>query len=418
MKKTIIPAILALALGGLALGSLSGRAVKVSADEVDDTPNFDEDFESYTINGDVREELGVKWTNSWYKNLGDGDAIAGSADKFHVAASPTDESNKVLYVDTLTANESFYFLTMKDLRVKDFRLSYDFYQTKSTNAPWAGFNFRKPVDGRYNGVTNVMMVMRCWGDTGFSPQMYRSVDSSFTVLEDFGLDGGPALNWDSSRGEAFEGAAETWLHITLEVIGNDFKYYVNDVLLGQVTITKKTANNYGYVSLISCVDQAYFDNIHLENLDEYPEGGGGGEEGGAQAPTMVRTDYTVNLGEDLTVECDLHGELLTELRQAANPILPQYYELDGTRITISKDYLQTLGVGRWNFIIATAGGTVGFRVSIVDPSAQPDDPVTPTPDPKEDDKKKGCGGAIIGTAIASAIALTGVVVIASKKKRK
>lgn len=44
-------------------------------------------------------------------------------------------------------------------------------------------------------------------------------------------------------------------------------------------------------------------------------------------------------------------------------------------------------------------------------------PVTPDPDKPADSGKKGCGGAVLATAISAAVALAGIVVIAAKKKK-
>ena len=99
-------------------------STSVSADEVvDDTPNFDEDFESYTLDGGV-EQLSEKWTNSWYKKTGDFDEVGCSNKNFSLTQDPLNPENKVLYVDTFTSNESFWFLTLKDIYVKNFELSY------------------------------------------------------------------------------------------------------------------------------------------------------------------------------------------------------------------------------------------------------------------------------------------------------
>ncbi len=415
MKKKIIPAVLALGLGAGAAFALALNAGSAAYAEEDLTPNFDEDFNSYTVDGDIHE-IEAKWTNAYFKGLGDGDASAGSPDKMNIAADPVDSTNKCLYVHTRESGESFFYLTMKDIYVKDFRLTYDFYQ-KNTGGlmPWAGFSYRKPVDGRYNGVTNVMSVLRCWSDDSFGPQMYRSVDSSFLEINDFNQG---ATAWNEAQPN-FEGAVNTWLHVKIEAIGTHFAFYVNDALLGQADIDKAKANNYGFVSIISCIDEGYFDNIHLENLDEEPYTPEGGGESSATAPTMETTTYTVNEGEDLVVTVDTHGEVISELRQANNAVLPQYYELDGTSLTISKDYLATLGEGRWYFVLTTPGGTVSFTVSIVTESASSEESsVTPTPSSSEGGKtNKGCGGSIVASAIVGGVALLGAGIIAFSRKK-
>ena len=416
MKKIILPILMSLALGA---GFISARHVNVKAEEEDLTPDFSENFESYEDLTDY-SALGERWTNAWYKHLGDFDEIACSDKNFNLAKDPTDENNKCLYVHTYESNESFFYLTIKNLMVKDFRLTYKFMQTDTHSvAPWAGFNFRKEVDGRYNGVTNCMMVMRAWDDTGFSPQMYRSVGDSLMNIELVGPTGeGPAIGVSDP-----DGLVNKWIDIKIEAIGPNFSIYGNDVLLGSAEITKKTANCYGLVSIVSCVDNAYFDDIHLENLDEVPYDGGGSGEEESTAPTMETKAYEVREGEDLVIECDTHGEAITSFKRGAEEVLPQYYEVDGIKITISKDYLATLGYAKQYFIIATKGGSVSFTVTVLEDKPQEGsetEPVTPSDSSSEQQpaKKGGCGGSIIATsALLSIVALMGVGLVSIKRRK-
>ena len=416
MKKIIASSIITLLFGlGLALPSSQASMAKADSDP-DPTPDFHEDFESYQV-GDM-DALSSKWTNAYFKHLGDGDEIA-TKDNFDVQADPLDATNKCLYVHTYEKNESFFYNTMKDIYVKDFRLTYKYYQTATHNvSPWAGFNFRKPDDGRYNGVTNVMMVLRAWTDANFGPQMYRSVADSMMNVEMVGPTGeGPAIGLT----DVDDGLTDRWLNIKIEAIGDHFAFYVDDQMLGQATISKKTANQYGYVSIVSCVCDSYFDDIHLENLDEEPyNGGSGGGQGETQAPTMEVKDYTFVDGQDLVVTCDTHGEAITSFRQGANEVLPQYYEVDGNQITISKDYLATLNGGKQYFIIQTAGGTVSFAITINKSSGGN----TPAPQPEQGGEeqpapaKKGCGGSVIAaSALLSIVSLTGAVLVLRKKRK-
>ena len=67
MKKMIFLAAIPLFLGALCAPS---ALRPVLADDVDLTPNFDEDFESYTAAGDA-DQLGAKWTNAYFEHTGD-----------------------------------------------------------------------------------------------------------------------------------------------------------------------------------------------------------------------------------------------------------------------------------------------------------------------------------------------------------
>lgn len=437
MKRKVLFSLPILALAALAtsLSITSKNQLEVRAEEAsetDKTPDFRDDFESYLITPTDGEptDMGTKWTNGWFEKTGDGNERACAPDRFGIVADPTNENNKVLHVDTATSGESFFYLTMKDLYVRDFRLTYKMYAKNLTTTPWTGFNFRKPEDGRYNGVTNVMMTIRTWAANNFGAQCYRSVADSFMNVPLAGPSGeyGEA-GADSSIGynaenfpDIYKGAAETWLNIKIEAIGSDFKAYVNDQLLGQTTITKKTANNYGYVSLVSCVNDAYYDDIYLENLDTEPYNPGGEDQGDHPAPTMETTTYDVKLGEACTVNVNLGGEAITSLKQAKNEVLSQYYTVDGNSLTISKDYLAKLGAGRWNFTLTTAGGTVGFVIGVTDsnPSSSTDTSESKEPTGTDDNKpsSNGCGGSIIGTSVAAVAALGAVIGVALVKLKK
>ena len=419
MKKNLI--LMLGAISSFALfSSLSSNAVATKAEEADLTPNFDEDFESYAIetqNEGTRADINAKWTNGWYEKTGDNNEIAGQANRFYVTESPTDPSNKVLRVDTASYMESFFYLTMKDIYVKNFKLSYDLYQTVPTGA-WTGFNFRKPMDGRYNGVTNVMMVVRSWEASSFGVQTYRSVDASFMNVEMTNADGtAEATPYNASNFTDFAGAVNTWLKVEISVIDTEFSISINGHVLGKTTITKKTAQNYGYVSLVSCVSDAYYDNIHLENLDEKPyTPNPEPTDPEHKAPTIENNVIDATLGEDVTIDFNLYGEQVTSIKQAVNELLSQYYTVDGNKVTISKDYLEKLGEGRWTFILTTEGGSVGFTISL---TKKAETPSTSTSEPTTSnvETKGGCGGAIVGSSIAAVVALAGLSVVAIKRKK-
>lgn len=419
MKIRNAALLLTLSCLGLAQAFASSN-VQVKAEE-DPTPNFDENFESYQIetrDSGTREDIGANWTNAWYQKTGDFDETGCAPDRFYVTSDPVNADNKVLKVDTASANESFFYLTMKGLYVKDFRLSFDLYQTAVNG--WTGFNFRKPIDGRYNGVTNVMMVERAWSADSFGPQIYRSVNDSFMNVEMEGPEGGEALGWNAANFAEFTSALNTWHTVTIEAIGDVFSFSVNGKLLAKATIAKNTARNYGFVSLVSCVSAAYYDNIHLENLDETPFNPGGDTSEEHQPPTMENTSYEVELGKDAVVQVDLHGEAITSLKQAKNEVLNQYFTVDGNTLTLSSDYLSRLGAGRWTFVLTTQGGSIAFSISIVGPaSSSSEAPVGPSSEtPSEDKGNSGCGGEIIGSSLAAFAALSGVALLAFKRKKK
>jgi hypothetical protein len=124
-----------------------------------------------------------------FAKSGDNNETACALDRFTLQKDPTNEANTCLLIDTETPNESFFYLTMKGLYVKNFTLTYDYYPIYTSGSPWAGITCRKPVDGRYNGVTNVMLNHRLWSADSISPDFYRSVDDSQTSVPMTSYDG-------------------------------------------------------------------------------------------------------------------------------------------------------------------------------------------------------------------------------------
>lgn len=392
-----------------------------ATEEVDETPNFDEDFEAYTVNGGA-QQLEVKWTNSWYKKTGDFDEVGCNGDKFDVVADPANPDNKVLYVDTKTSNESFWFLTMKDIYVKNFELTYDYYvgpNIVEADSPWFGITCRKPEDGRFNGVTNVQLLTRSWGPEGISADFYRSVADSHSPLTATGDNGEGAAPGFRANGVDETTINSVWLRVKISVVDSEFKIYINDRFIGMTSVNKPSALKYGYVSFVSCVHQTYIDNVHLENLDEEPYKEESKEDKPTiQAPTMENTEYSYVSGQDLSVDVALYGEAVSEVKQAATVLLSKYYTVEGDKVVISKDFLSTLSAGRKAFVISTAGGNVMFYVTI--PAAEQPTPEPSPTDPAPgqttpDDSSSGCGGAIAASIGSLAILSLGVLLLKRKE---
>lgn len=431
MKKTIKILGLGLVLSLMAVGALANKStvniVKAQQEEVDLTPNFDEDFESYTVEGNV-SELGTKWTNAWFTHMGDFDEIACDDSHFKVVADPEDSSNKVLYIDTETSNESFYYLTIKDLKVKNFELTYRYYlDYGSVESPWFGITCRKPIDGRYNGVTNVLLTTRAWGPNTLGFQSYRSVEDSFASVDIKGhdLEGNEIAPYGNGETAPVH---HTWVNVKISVVDSLFKIFINDNLIGCSEITKKTAQNYGYVSFVSCVEKCMIDDVHLENLDEKPEGdeGNNGGQTQAKAPTIEVNEYTFEEDKDVEVNVSLFGEQITSLKQGANEVLSKYYSVEGDKVIISKEYVKTIvnsTTPRKTFILTTAGGSVSFFInakveqqetSEQEKSEQQSEEVKQSETTAEEKPQKGCKGE----ATASLLSLMTILGLVLSKKRK
>ena len=414
--------IMGLALGVSSAHAISGIMANAEGEVTDSStseeaplPAFTEDFESYEIDGGGAQ-LGTKWTNAWFRHSGDFDEGACDDSHFSIQADPAGGEGKVLHIDTATKNESFFYLTIKDLQAKNFIITYDVYFEPSANTPWTGINCRKPVDGRYNGVTNVMMNSRLWSNANIGPDMYRSVDDSFAPVQMTGYDGtGSALGYNAADyPEEGDKVVERWLHIKCEVIDEKFKYSINDHPLAMATINKKSALNKGFISFVSCVCKAYYDNVEVTVFDVPGEDDSfSSEEETAQAPTMEQTAYTVKEGEDLTVKVNTYGERITSLKMGAHEVLQKYFDLNGDTLTISKEYLSTLGEGTFNFVLTTNGGSVGFRVTIQKEGQSP----ASSEGEGEKTGGNGCGGVIAGT-FGAVLVLGGIASALEKKKKK
>lgn len=396
-------------------------STSVSADEVvDDTPNFDEDFESYTVDGGG-QQLEGKWTNSWFKKTGDFDEEGCSDKYFSVKQDPLNPDNKVLYIDTKTDNLSFFFLTLKDIYVKNFELSYKMYIDYPGDSPWFGITCRKPDDGRYNGVTNVQLLTRSWGENQMNVDFYRCIGDSHTVLKATGENNeGDPTGYNAGQYDPNETTInKVWLNVKIRVVDYEFRIYVNDQMIGMTYCNKPTANKYGYVSFVSCINKTYIDDVHLENLDTEPfVPEGGSTTPTLKAPEMANTEYRFE-GEDLTVDVSLFGEAVTELKQAANVLLSKHYTVEGDKLVISKDFLSTLSEGRKAFLISTAGGSKMFYVTIPAQKVEEEKPA-PDVDPGEQnppvDDANGCNGSITASLAVLLAASLGVYVLKRKEE--
>lgn len=413
------------------LSTNSNNTLEVSASEdVDLTPDFVDDFESYTVDGDGTD-LNVKWTNGWFEKTGDGNETLGSNEYFKVTKDPLNPNNKVLYIDTYSNNNSFFYLTMKDLMVKNFILTYDFYMDYPGGSPWFGITCRKPIDGRYNGVSNMHLTTRIWGETAISTQFYKCVYDSHAALETTSGSGYSAGQYAEDNLSTLN---KVWLNVKISVIDSEFKIYINDHFVGMTKNDKSTTDVYGLCSFVSCVNKTYIDNVHLQNLDEEPYNPEGDSSTPTiKAPEMTTTEYTYVKDSDLTVNVSLFGEAVTEVKQANNVVLTKYYTVDGDTITFAKEYLNTLSTGKKSFLISTAGGSKMFYIIISSEENKEPDTSTSTsvPDSTPDSTtstntsddtttnepiKRGCKSSV-GFSGLTMVALLGCFLLKKKKTK-
>ena len=383
----------------------------------DDTPDFSDDFEQYkpkSEGGDFTD-LSVNWTNAWFRKDGTFDDAACNNEKFSIEIDPTNPENKCLYLDTYTTFESFSYLTVKDLMVKDFELTYDFlYIGHESDNTWTGISSRKPIDGRYNGVDNVLTTVH-WNGSGDSCKYdaYRSVGTSFTDLDD---EGAPSYTMTKNTWYQFKLTAITSKMLNnsgKEVNGTTFTWYINNEKQFETKLTQASANVYGMVSINSCVNKGYYDNFSLTNLDTEPYVP---EEGGEEVdntPVINESLIEGEIGKEIVIEGDFKGQQVTDIKYGDKTLLSKYYSVDGNKITISVDGVNAIGAGTKSVTVITTGGEAIVTIKIVDNTPDPEPEPEPTPE------KKGCGGSIIATsAIISTLALAGGLIAIVNKKRK
>jgi len=424
MKKILIPITAAFLLAALSFGqtkmaSAGNKFAGPGIDPDDETPDFADDFESYTN----YDDMASNWTNGYFEHTGDGNeecckpvdkssVTEQNFNRFEIVADPdvSGSHGKCLRVDTASAYDSFTYLTMRDLMVKDFVLTYDFYhdladQQYDTN--WFGIMSRKPVDGRYNGVSNVLVTHTFSGGTNSDMVPYRCVETSFGAIPD----------GKRTKGDIF--SVEGWVTMKLEcksveVEGKtvtNYSFYGNDTFIGGCQISQASSQIYGLVSFAACVSVGYIDNVYLENLDEVPYTPAPIED---YTPTVPTETLNYTRGQDLEVTVDLKGQAFTSLKQGTTLLLPNEDFVLAETLTLKDSFLSTLSKGNKSFLLTTAGGSAMFTVKIpekVDP--------TPTPEPTPTPSKSGCGSSIVAaSALISLVAVAGVALVAGKKKQK
>ena len=141
--------------------------------------------------------------------------------------------NTVVHIVTLTGE---FDICLKDIFVKNFELTYDYYVAPGMTAdesPWFGITCRKPIDGRYNGVTNVQLLTRSWGPEGINVDFYRAVNDSHAPVAATGPNGeGAPLGFTAADtdGSTISGV---WLKVKISVVDSEFKVYINGTYVGE-----------------------------------------------------------------------------------------------------------------------------------------------------------------------------------------
>jgi len=120
------------------------------------------------------------------------------------------------------------------------------------------------------------------------------------------------------------------------------------------------------------------------------------------APSFTAASYEVIKGNDAALGLNLNGQTLTTVKVDNVVVAAEMYSFENNILTFKKDYISSLSVADHTVLIATAGGEATAKLIV-----------------KEEAKKGGCGGEIIGSSIAVfAISLFGLAVFTKKRKEK
>jgi hypothetical protein len=270
--------------------TMSFNIFTVSAETVDDTPDFSDNFDSYSTEGYIEDDTSFaeNWENEKILYNG-GDALAANdaecTGKAKIIDDPTSgavSGNKVLFIDTKTDNSSFFYVGVKNLRLKEFEMTYKVYVEDANG--WFGTAVRKTTNVRFNGTSNMMLTYQV-NQTGqtFAYIPYRNYGASGAPLiqtENMTTyDETTGSNLNFAKCEPFENLFyNNWITVKTSVKFNsetnktDYKTELTDKNgvvydLGTLPYKSTSTEIYGYVSFVSCVNKAYYDDVQITNLD-------------------------------------------------------------------------------------------------------------------------------------------------------
>lgn len=284
----------------LTLGTVFGAGA-VFAEEADPTPDFFDNFDSYTTGGFIEDdaEFRKNWENELMLNIDGNEMAAADAECKGVAKVIDDPTggaagNKVMHIKNYDPIGSFFYVGPKSLRVQNFDVSFKAYINRSDKGPWLGLSVRKDNNVRYNGCNNVLMTLKMVEDTTQSP--VREV-IPFAVMRGYAGAGNPqdktkqldtydeenprnqVSNYVDGEYNAQKNLMRTWITIKFSVrVEGDVTKYSSYVItedgeenyLGTLEYSSKSVDGYGYVSLNACISDAYIDDFRLTNYDEEP----------------------------------------------------------------------------------------------------------------------------------------------------
>lgn len=268
MKKILITALLALTL-------CLSVFVTASAESL---PAFTEDFESYSVDGNYIENdksLTSKWDNNIFRG---GEPLGMDSHLRNIGKIEYEngvDGNKVLHLkNTEGANTFFYMGPGNDYRVRNFTAQFrvKFLVDGVPERSWVGISFRKRVNSHYTGTNNLMFVIQRYVTADeITAHPYAVFDGGSTtdLVENQELYGESLkLELKKLKIDGCTPNEDTnWIDYKLEVKDNNYKIYVNGIVLTDCTFDVNNFDYYGYLSLNCCTSNILIDDFSVTVQD-------------------------------------------------------------------------------------------------------------------------------------------------------
>ncbi len=374
------------------------------AEETTQTLNdFNEDFESYEVGKFVEEEatFADKWTNNL---LAGGEAQGMDAHLQGIAKVEYENGNsgnKVLRCNnaSVAMNTFFHIDPGNDFRVKNFTAGFKlkFKVENAGERGWVGLSFRKKATSHYTGTNNLMFtVERYTASTQIAPFSYACFNGN--TPSHFGDAGVQELFKDkltyTSSVYTVPGATANedtpWMDFRVEVNGNRYKTFLDDVNIADCTFDVPSFDYFGYMSLNCCTADIQVDDFYVTVQD-------------SELPPVIEKLATP----------------VVTLDEAAKKIT--WEEVAGANlysVSVNGEVVKTTGKEYYELKDLKEAGEYSIVVKALSADlfeAYSSDESTPVVYKVGGDKKGGCGSALSFGALP--LLVGGALVVAQKKRK-
>lgn len=273
MKKPVLLLVIIAVWLSSFCGAFSGSVV-LSGGIITD---FSEDFEQYAVDDYIENDsaIGAKWENNIIK---DGDPVGMDVHLKNIAKVRYESGtsgNKVLHLNNLSGADTFFYLGVaNDFRVKNFVAEFrvKFLAEGVKESSWVGLSFRKRANIFYTGTNNLLLTARRYvASESLAGQTYAIFNGGgVTDLAQSGSLFGEALDLktnDYTMPDTVASGDSSWLNVKYEVSGNNYKMYVNNSAVTNLTFDIDDYDYYGYLSLNCCSANILVDDFKVAVTD-------------------------------------------------------------------------------------------------------------------------------------------------------